>query len=125
MSYNLKIADKNVNKMKYCCFFSCMKFPKKKNTKNEIDKKDIIELDINNELSLRNKNNNINNRIVKNITGDKREDEIDSNLKEASLIIKDIKNQAILIGDEIDEQNILIENINNNIINNDDEIKKN
>jgi hypothetical protein len=113
---NLKITNSTLNKMK-CCFFGCMK---KNIIKENIEIDEEIEIDENYSVRKQGKNDE---RFVKNITGDQREEEINSNLKEADSIIKDIKSMSIIIGKEIDTQNKLIENITNNIENNNTNIK--
>lgn len=119
---NLKITNLTINRMK-CCFFGCMK---KNIIKENIEIEEEIEIDENYSVRTQNPNKKdrfVKDRFVKNITCDMREEEINSNLKEADSIIKDIKTMSIIIGKEIDIQNKLIENISNNIENNNTNIK--
>ncbi len=91
-------------------FFGCM-------SKSKTIIKENIEIEEDNEInenySVITQNPNKKDKFVKNITGDIREEEIKSNLKEDDSIIKDIESMCIIIGHEIDKQNILIDNITN------------
>jgi len=115
INQNLNRTNTILNKMK-CCFFPCLKKDNIINQKNS-----VIDTNIDENYSIRSIRNN--DRFVKNITNDIREEQINSNLKEADSIINDIKKQAIIIGTEIDTQNKLIDEINNNIDNNNVNIK--
>ncbi len=114
---NLNHTQKTLNRM-LCCLCPCIKKPKIiKNTMDDINEEKI---DIN--YSVRNRDK-YTGRFIRTILNDIREEEINENIKEADSVINDIKNQALIIGNEIDIQNKLIDNITNNINNNNINIK--
>lgn len=120
---NIDISDEILREMKCCCFpmFGRRKNKKKKLKKNVTQKNDATPTDAPNfdatPVTV--------GPMIKRITNDERESEMDRNLRAASDVLTDIKKMSLDITVELQKQDAVLYNISENTDRNNEKLTRN
>lgn len=114
INQEMKEAEKNLEGLEKCCglcvlpWQSSKKFEKGDDYKNTWNKNEDGKLNANGPRRIIGDTGPANRGFVNRITNDAREDEMDENLVQVSSMIGNLRNMAIDMGTEIENQNQLI-----------------